>query len=577
MFAPKAAKPRAKPAENLNSILAPRHSKLMERSPADGAVHSEMMAPPYGVIQPKLAVGAVDEPLEREADRAADEAVRMPAALPPIGDAPDFTLKSPDTASGAPAPPVAHEALRSPAQPLDRHERTFFESRFGRDFSRVRVHADATAAAAARALHAAAFTAGDDIVFAAGRYAPGTSGGRGLLAHELAHVAQQSGAAMPETLRRQSVPLPDFQQKGDTCDPASLATALILWDRENAGAGNPNVNIVGICNAALIFMSQNKAALVQQYSAGGADGAKAFDDNVNQLTAMRNRLRGAGTAALESEYQNLSAILSGFGADVDTVLRKLGLKKPAAESRKDSLAEIFADPALNALKPGQAAQILWYMDVKLQDSSGNDLGTSPQSHAFLIGRGKSGAWFLSNQGDKPALHLEAATLPELRAALDKAKAAGKTRLNTDPSLRRVLLTTAGVNVLSQQDYSQPFQTLAPPGTFLAEVDETTVCCGDRISTWDFVGTAYSDKDIDALLASSGTGHGFLIGEMPAGVFSVYKTNPVTDKKNAGATKIDKGDSKGGLLVRSPAVFVHAWLKVRTPSDSSATGKGFQVY
>lgn len=83
------------------------------------------------------------------------------------------------------------------------------------------------------------------------------------------------------------------------------------------------------------------------------------------------------------------------------------------------------------------------------------------------------------------------------------------------------------------------------------------------------GTAYTDKDTDALLASSGTGHGFLIGEMPSGVFSVYKTTPVTDKQNAAATKIDSGDFTGGLLVKS-GFFVLAWLKVRTASDSLAT-------
>jgi len=644
MFAPKVAKPQTKVAENPTSRLTPNCLTLAGPSLRDDPVqqalflqhkignqamlrfmaqqtsdearnvpgsHRKQEATPEnnephmlrpavapslrGVIQAELAVGPVDDPLEREAGRVADQVVRMPATeFPAVGGPSRLgAIKCPDPEAAtahAPqaqssrsqpsyreAPPVAHEALRSPGLPLDPDERAFFELRFGYDFSRVRVHADGTAAAAAAAVNAAAFTLGGDIVFAAGRYAPKTSGARGLLGHELAHVVQQSGTARPATLQRQSVSLPDFQQKGDTCDPASLTTALILWDRENAGSGDPNANIVGVCNAALIFMMQSKASLVQQYSAGGADGAKTFNDNVNQLTAMRGRLRGAGTAAIESEYQSLSTILSGFGADVDTVLRKLGLKKPATESRNDSLAEIFADSALNALKPGEVAQILWYMDVKLKDTSGNDLGTTQESHAFLIGRAKAGAWFLSNQADTPPLHLEAATLADLRAALDKAKAAGKTRLSTDPSLRRQLMTAAGVNVLPQQDYSQPFRALASPGTFLAEVDETTICCGERVSTWDFVGTAYSDKDIDALLASSGTGHGFLVGEMPAGVFSVYKTNPVTDKDNVRATKIDTGDSTGGLLVKSPAVFVHAWLKVRTASDSSATGKGFQVY
>jgi hypothetical protein len=475
------------------------------------------------------------------------------------------------------APTVIHDAFRTPGQPLDDTTRSFFESRFGHGFGRVRVHADGTAAAAARALNAAAFTLGGDIVFAAGRYVPATSSGRGLLAHELAHVVQQSGRVMPTTLQRKSVPLPDYQQQGETCDPASLATALILWDRENAATSDPNSNIVGICNAALIYMMQNKATLVSQYSAGGADGAKTFNDNSNQLTAMRNRLRDAGTAATEVEYQSSSTILSGFGSDVHEVLRKLGLKKPATESQKDTLAEIFADAALNGLKPGEVAQIIWYMTVKQVDSSGKNLGTVPELHAFLIGRANAGTWFLSNQGDKPPLHLETGTLPDLHAALDKAAAAGQTGLITDPSLRRLLLTTTGIKILARQNYSQPFRALAPPGTFLAEVDETTFCCGERLTTWGFVGTAYSDKDIDALLASSGTGHGFLLGEMPPGVFTVYKTNPVTDKNNARATKIDKGDSSNGLLMRSTAVFVHAWLKPRTASDSSATGMGFQVY
>jgi hypothetical protein len=69
------------------------------------------------------------------------------------------------------------------------------ESRFGHDFSRVRVHTDATAAASARALDAPAYTIGEAIVFAAGEFAPATGEGRRLLAHELAHVVQQQRGA----------------------------------------------------------------------------------------------------------------------------------------------------------------------------------------------------------------------------------------------------------------------------------------------------------------------------------------------------------------------------------------------
>jgi uncharacterized protein DUF4157/lysine-specific metallo-endopeptidase family protein len=90
------------------------------------------------------------------------------------------------------APSVVHEALRSSDKPLDPPLRTDMEARFGHDFSRVRIHTDAGAAESARAVSAEAYTVGRDVVFDSGRYAPHTDEGRGLLAHELAHVVQQS-------------------------------------------------------------------------------------------------------------------------------------------------------------------------------------------------------------------------------------------------------------------------------------------------------------------------------------------------------------------------------------------------
>lgn len=90
-------------------------------------------------------------------------------------------------------PSIVHEVLRSPGQPLDATTRNFFDSRFGHDFSRVRVHTDAQATESAQAINASAYTVGRDVVFDRARYSPNTNEGRQLLAHELTHVIQQTG------------------------------------------------------------------------------------------------------------------------------------------------------------------------------------------------------------------------------------------------------------------------------------------------------------------------------------------------------------------------------------------------
>ncbi|WP_257389598.1 DUF4157 domain-containing protein, partial [Tahibacter caeni] len=106
-------------------------------------------------------------------------------ASPVRGTAPAATL---------PAPPSVDSALASPGQPLDAAVRHTMQRRYGKDLSPVRVHHDTAAARSARDLGAQAWTTGNDIVFGAGRYAPQTSAGRALIAHELAHVVQRDAA-----------------------------------------------------------------------------------------------------------------------------------------------------------------------------------------------------------------------------------------------------------------------------------------------------------------------------------------------------------------------------------------------
>ncbi len=169
-------------------------------------------------LQRKLAIGSTSDPQEAEADRVADQVMKISAPSPQItapvagptlhrkcscegsgSECPEckkkkeekLQLKAQSSVVPTEAPPIVHQVLRSPGQPLDSATRAFFEPRLGRDLSHVRVHADAQAAESAHAVQARAYAVGDRVAFANGQYSPHTSEGRRLLAHELAHVAQQ--------------------------------------------------------------------------------------------------------------------------------------------------------------------------------------------------------------------------------------------------------------------------------------------------------------------------------------------------------------------------------------------------
>jgi len=162
-------------------------------------------------IQMKTRIGPVDDPVEREADRIADaitdgrpigaisggqlDTIRRKCAACAAEE--EQALRRKEVGSGAgPAPgslPAtrAATAISSGGVPLPASERAYFEPRFGRDLSDVRIHADEAAASASSGINARAFTLGRDIGFARGEYAPGHREGRKLIAHELAHVVQR--------------------------------------------------------------------------------------------------------------------------------------------------------------------------------------------------------------------------------------------------------------------------------------------------------------------------------------------------------------------------------------------------
>ncbi|PWB50049.1 MAG: hypothetical protein C3F06_13180 [Candidatus Methanoperedenaceae archaeon] len=168
-----------------------------------------------GTIQAKLRVGQPGDIYEQEADKVAEQVMRMsdiseakdtrmqekcPKCLKGLNrfmgkDEKNEKLQAKETRNQTPeVKPLIEENIissKSGGQPLPESVRSFFEPRFGYDFSNVKIHNDVKAAESARVLQAHAFTFGEDLFFGEGQYEPETIHGKTVLAHELTHIVQQ--------------------------------------------------------------------------------------------------------------------------------------------------------------------------------------------------------------------------------------------------------------------------------------------------------------------------------------------------------------------------------------------------
>jgi len=95
--------------------------------------------------------------------------------------------------------PVHDVVGKGGGSPLDDSTRTSMESRFGQDFSDVRVHTDAKASASAESVGANAYTVGNEIAFRSGHFDSSSPTGQRTLAHELSHVVQQRSGPVDGT------------------------------------------------------------------------------------------------------------------------------------------------------------------------------------------------------------------------------------------------------------------------------------------------------------------------------------------------------------------------------------------
>lgn len=194
---------RSRTTTDSNSTSATPPPARLQRACNDPACASEEMLG----IQPKLTVGAPDDAYEQEADRIAEQVVSgggapdAPAAITPLVQRKAGASTLSTAGASHAAINTAATVVASGGSPLGEAERDFFEPRFGRDLSHIRLHTNSAANHAASGINALAYTLRNHIIFGRGQYSPSTTDGRRLLAHELVHTLQQ-GAAPPSSRGR---------------------------------------------------------------------------------------------------------------------------------------------------------------------------------------------------------------------------------------------------------------------------------------------------------------------------------------------------------------------------------------
>ncbi len=360
------------------------------------AAQAQPVPAPFQRIMPQLTVGPVDDPYEREADAMADQVMRKaePFALQrkcahceeeEKAQRKPFIQRQANGES-APASDAVTQGIQTSAgkgQALATDTRSFMESRFGADFSGVRIHTDNQAADLNQELQAKAFTVGKDIWFNSGSYQPASTEGQHLLAHELTHVLQQSPAIQrkedPKAVTEACLKNKDSILPGKTGLVGTMSRELMLEamlgseraEIEAAIRKDPAAHLF-VCEygmtaiAALIETSQGKTFNVpaarkeatdpsnkDHYSRKSLSGWRIADRRKEQLRASSDDLGGwaerqhkgnkdipSSSAALNMPAPQVADITAMIHS-VEQLSRSFGNLAPMIEKGQKQLDDIF--------------------------------------------------------------------------------------------------------------------------------------------------------------------------------------------------------------------------------------------
>jgi hypothetical protein len=290
-------------------------------------------------LQTKLKVNEPGDIYEQEADRVADQ-VTATSAHHAVSGAPAHIQRFSGQSNGPHAVPASvDQALASPGRPLEPALQQDMEQRFHYDFSQVRVHAGKAAEQSAREVNASAYTVGHAIVFGEGRFAPGTHQGRRLIAHELTHVVQQSGA---DGIR--------VGQSNKKCDLSLSAHYSI--------ARKPRTGATDAPSSALKTMARDeaRAVLAAYIATGGVDDTlaamKAIEETLDTPSTMGNwrmRLRLLAAAFSLLDDRSAASVLKALTTPV-------GAQQEHLHKRFLRIDSDFRGPLLEILRERAAAK-----------------------------------------------------------------------------------------------------------------------------------------------------------------------------------------------------------------------------
>ncbi|HST20354.1 MAG TPA: DUF4157 domain-containing protein [Blastocatellia bacterium] len=333
------------------------------------------------LLQRKAKISQPGDAYEREADRVADQVMRMPqqanedekrkrpeeetaVQMKSVDGAADIhrqemsqeeekrkrpeeetTVQAKEGAGEAPEVTPEVESgitnLQSGGEPLSENVRAEFEPRFGQDFSEVRVHKGGQAEESARSLNARAYTTGRDIAFGAGEYKPETDEGKKLIAHELTHVVQQGGAdhslgRAPTSVQRWRWPweeVPNNDAERIRLGVAGDTDAIVEITNFSSATETQRLTMVDHLTHQFWVGSGSEAALAGIWNSFGADFSRVAGEN--SLRWRNSVARYSGLFDVVPEAQRIRA---AFVGDVKALaLQNLSTNRTYAEGEMQRL------------------------------------------------------------------------------------------------------------------------------------------------------------------------------------------------------------------------------------------------